>query len=129
MTRKIALILALVLSAVAAPVAHAYLPQGFIGVSPQSPASSADFELMREAGVDSVRRPLNWSSIQPLSPTAADPDWDGFDHEVGLAAEAGIRIMPFLTASPEWVAPQPLVLPVNSVLQRGAWASFLREAV
>jgi polysaccharide biosynthesis protein PslG len=129
MTRKIALILVLALSAIAPPAADAYLPQGFIGISPQSPANSSDFELMREAGVDSVRLPLNWSSIQPLSPAVAEPVWDGFDHEVGLAAEAGIRIMPFLTASPQWVAPQPLVLPVNSVSQRSAWSSFLREAV
>ncbi len=129
MIRKTSLILALALLAIAAPAAHAYLPQGFIGVSPQSPASSSDFELMREAGVTSVRLPLNWIAIEPKSPRVARPDWDGFDHEVTLAAESGIRIMPFLTASPEWVASQPIVLPVNSALQRWAWASFLRQAV
>jgi hypothetical protein len=129
MTRKTPLILALLLAAIAPGTAHAYLPQGFIGVSPQSPANSADFELMRKADVESVRLPLNWSSIQPQSPLFAKPDWSGFDHEVSLAAEAGIRIMPFVTASPEWVAPRPLLLPVNSALQRSAWGSFLREAV
>jgi hypothetical protein len=129
MTRKIPLILALVATAILPSAAHAYLPQGFIGVSPQSPANSADFELMRKADVESVRLPLNWSSIQPRSPLVAKPDWSGFDHEVSLAAEAGIRIMPFVTASPEWVAPRPLLLPVNSALQRAAWGSFLREAV
>ena len=127
MTRKISLILALVVLAITPAAAHAYLPQGFVGVSPQNPASSADFELMQKAGVDSVRLPLNWSSIQPLSPQVAEPNWSGFDHEVGLAAEAGIRIMPFVTASPEWVAPRALLLPVNSALQRAAWGSFLRE--
>ena len=65
MTRKISLILALALAAIVPPAAHAYLPQGFIGVSPQSPANSADFELMREAGVESVRLPLYWSQVQP----------------------------------------------------------------
>jgi hypothetical protein len=129
MTRKITLILVLALSALAPPAAQAYLPEGFIGVSPQSPASSSDFELMREADVTSVRLPLNWIGIEPKSPLASDPDWDGFDHEVALAAESGIRIMPFVTASPEWVAWQPIVLPVHSSWQRWAWASFLREAV
>jgi hypothetical protein len=129
MTRKIPLILALLLAAIAPAPAHAYLPRGFIGVSPQSPASSSDFALMREADVESVRLPLNWNSIQPRSPLVAKPNWDGFDHEVSLAAEAGIRIMPFVTASPEWVAPRPLLLPVNSALQRAAWGAFLREAV
>ena len=129
MTGKLSLILALVLMAIAPSAAHAYLPEGFVGVSPQSPASNSDFELMHKAGVESVRLPLNWSSIQPQSPRDAEPNWSGFDHEVGLAAEAGIRIMPFITASPEWVAPRPLLLPVNSALQRAAWASFLRETV
>jgi hypothetical protein len=127
--RKITLILALAVAAIVPSAAHAYLPQGFVGVSPQSPASSSDFELMREAGVDSVRLPLNWIGIQPKSPSVARPDWSGFDHEVGLAAESGIRIMPFVSASPEWVAWQPIVLPVHSAWQRWAWSSFLREAV
>jgi hypothetical protein len=131
MTRKITSLLALTLalSLAAVPLAQGYLPHGFIGVSPQSPASSSDFELMREAGITSVRLPLNWIAIEPRSPRVAEPDWDGFDHEVGLAAESGIRIMPFITASPEWVAPAPIVLPVNSSWQRWAWASFLRRAV
>ena len=129
MNRKIALTLMLVLTALAPSAAHAYLPPGFIGVSPQSPANSADFELMRKAGVSSVRLPLNWIAIERESPLVAAPEWDGFDHEVRLAAESGIRIMPFLTASPEWVASEPLVLPVYSSWQRWAWTSFLRRAV
>ncbi len=129
MNRKIALFLTLALAAIAPSSAHAYLPHGFIGVSPQSPASSADFELMREAGITSVRLPLNWIAIEPESPLVAEPNWEGFDHEVGLAAEAGIRVMPFVTASPDWVAPQPISLPVNSSWQRWAWASFLRRAI
>ena len=98
MTRKITLILALALAAIAPSAAHAYLPQGFIGVSPQSPANSADFELMREARASSsVRLPLYWIAVQPQSPDSSPkPDWCGFDHEVELAAEAGIRIMPFV---------------------------------
>jgi hypothetical protein len=129
MNRKITLFLTLALAAIAPSSAHAYLPHGFIGVSPQSPASSADFELMREAGIISVRLPLNWIAIESESPLVAEPNWEGFDHEVGLAAESGIRVMPFITASPEWVAPQPISLPVNSSWQRWAWASFLRRAI
>jgi hypothetical protein len=129
MTRKLTLIVALALTALTPSAAHAYLPPGFIGVSPQSPASSADFELMHEAEVSSVRLPLNWLAIQPQSPFEADADWSGFDHEVGLAAEAGIRIMPFVGATPEWAAPRPVDLPVNSAWQRWGWSLFLREAI
>jgi polysaccharide biosynthesis protein PslG len=129
MIRKIPLILVLVLAAISAPAAQAYLPPGFIGVSPQSQASSSDFELMREAGVTSVRLPLYWTVVQAKAPTVADADWSGFDREVGLAAESGIRIMPFVWGSPEWVAPQAIDLPVSSSWQRWGWSKLLREAV
>jgi len=129
MTRKTSLILALVLMAVAPAPARAYLPQGFIGVSPQSAANSTDFKLMNEAGVESVRLPLYWSQVQERPPILADPDWSGFDREVGLAAAAGIRVMPFVWGSPEWVASQPIDLPVKSSWQRWGWSKLLREAV
>ncbi len=128
MTRKIPLILLLALAAIAPASARAYLPEGFIGVSPQSPANSADFKLMREAGVDSVRLPLYWSQVQAKPPTEAEADWSGFDREIRLAAEAEIRIMPFVWGSPEWVAPQVIDLPVRSSWQRWAWMKVLREA-
>jgi polysaccharide biosynthesis protein PslG len=126
MTRKIAILLALALACAVPASAHAYIPPGFIGVSPQSPATSSDFELMREAGITSVRLPLNWSAIQRLSPLGGEPDWSGFDREVEIAAEEGIRIMPFISSTPVWVASDPLILPVGSSWQRWAWANFLR---
>ncbi len=129
MTRKISLVLVLALTAVAPTAAQAYLPPGFIGVSPQSLASSADFKLMREAGVESVRLPLYWSLVQEKSPLVAEADWDGFDREVKLAAEADIRVMPFVWGSPEWAAPQVIDLPVRSTWQRWGWSKLLREAV
>jgi hypothetical protein len=129
MTRKIPLILVLALAAISPPAAAAYLPPGFIGVSPQNAASGSDFELMRGAGVQSVRLPLYWSQVQARPPIVADADWSGFDREVGLAAEAGIRIMPFVWGSPEWIAPQPIDLPVRSSWQRWGWSRLLREAV
>jgi polysaccharide biosynthesis protein PslG len=126
MTRKFAILVALALVCALPASAHAYIPEGFIGVSPQSPATTSDFKLMREAGVSSVRLPLNWSAIQRLSPLGGEPDWSGFDREVEIAAEEGIRIMPFVSSTPVWVAPDPLALPVGSAWQRWAWANFLR---
>jgi hypothetical protein len=128
MTRKITLILALMGAAIVPSAAHAYLPEGFIGVSPQSPANSADFKLMEEARVESVRLPLYWSQIQGKPPTVADPDWSGFDREVGLAAESGIRVMPFVWGTPEWAAAQVIDLPVRTSWQRWGWTKLLREA-
>jgi hypothetical protein len=107
--------------------ARAGLPPGFVGVSPQSPNNARDFELMREAGVNSVRLPMNWASIEPKSPLTSEPNWADWDGQVEMAAEAGLRVMPFIASTPEWVAPEQFDLPVGTAFQRNAWARFLRE--
>jgi hypothetical protein len=128
MARKITLLLTLVALALPA-TASADIPRGFIGVSPQSTAKASDFELMREAGIASVRLPLFWVGAQSVSPYLADPNWSGFDREVAIAAKAGIRIMPFVWGSPEWAASKPIEMPVDTPFQRWAWSDFLRAAV
>lgn len=129
MVRKLSPILALALLALFPSAAGASLPPGFIGISPQNAANSADYQLMREAGVRSVRLPLFWSSVQRHSPLVEPPDWTDFDRNVELAAEQGMRIMPFIISTPGWVAPEWNVLPVRSAWQRWAWASFIRATV
>ncbi|MBS1887060.1 MAG: hypothetical protein JSU06_07710 [Actinobacteria bacterium] len=127
--RKIWVVVAVVAAVLGVPAgAGAYLPPGFVGVSPQNPLGHKDFALMREAGVDSVRLPLFWSGIEGKSPLVVRPDWSSFDKEVELAAEERIRIMPFVWGSPEWVATEALQLPVRTSWQRWAWQKFLREA-
>jgi hypothetical protein len=128
MHRKLIPLLALAVLALMAPAARAYLPPGFIGISPQTAANSADFKLMRQAGVDNVRLPLDWSQIEGRSPLVSEPNWASFDRDVELAAEAGIQVTPFVLGTPDWVASQPIDLPVGSSWQRWAWTSFLREA-
>lgn len=125
--RKFALLAVVVALAIVPASAHAYLPPGFIGISPQNPSSAKDFALMAEAGIDSVRLPMSWGGIEPTS-AYAKPNWVGFDSEVELAAEAGIRVMPFVWSSPDWVAPQTIDLPVRTYRQRVAWHRFLAAA-
>jgi len=129
MARRLIPILVLALLAAVPAAAQAYLPPGFVGVSPQNAGTARDYQLMREAGVYSVRMPLNWSAVEAQNPAFAERQWEGFDHEVRLAARAGQEIFPFLTSSPEWVASQGIDLPVANPWQRRAWASFLRAAV
>lgn len=119
-------VLALAALPVAAP---GYLSPGFIGISPQSASSAKDYELMREAGIGSVRLPLFWGAVEPESPAFSERQWSGFDHEVRLAAHAGLSIFPVLTGTPKWVAPLGIDLPVKTARQRRAWASFVRAAV
>jgi polysaccharide biosynthesis protein PslG len=129
-TRKLALAaLALLALAPPATAGAVYAPRGFIGISPQGRSEASDFELMELAGIESVRVPMAWSAIQPDVPAVTEPNWSGFDRAVGFAAEHGIRVFPFLSSSPEWVAAYPTSEPVESAWQRWAWTSFLREAV
>jgi hypothetical protein len=129
MARRLILVLVLVVLATMPAAAHAYLPPGFIGVSPQNPGNAKDYELMQQAGVYSVRLPLYWAGVEPQNPAFSERHWSGFDHDVRLAAREGLEIMPFITNSPQWVASNGIDLPVANTWQRRAWASFLRAAV
>jgi hypothetical protein len=127
--RRLGSILVVLAALLAGPAAaSAYLPPGFIGISPQNQLGHKDFELMGEAAVDSVRLPMYWTTIESSSPLIVEPEWSSFDKEVELAAEADVRIMPFVWGSPEWVASEPSMLPVRTSWQRWAWQKFLREA-
>jgi hypothetical protein len=103
-------------------------PAGFIGISPQGVTDEADYELMAEAGITSVRLPLNWAGIVPRASERFDPDWSAFDEQVGLAAKFGIRSFPFLWGTPSWVSPRLGGEPVTSARQRREWRRFLHEA-
>jgi hypothetical protein len=135
---KIAIPLAALALVVPAPAGASLLPPGsgaglappgFVGISPQNHGTRFDYALMAMAGVESVRLPMFWSSVQPENRFVSKPDFNGFDEEVRLAAEHGIKVFPFLSGTPEWVAPEAIDLPVNTPWQRWAWSSFLRDAV
>lgn len=128
MLRKVVVLVVLMSLALVPGSAHANLPPGFIGISPQNPSNAKDFDLMAEAGIDSVRLPMYWNGIQPKNPAYSKPNWSGFDAEVELAAQAGIRVMPFVWSSPPWVAPDVIALPVRTGWQKRGWARFLAEA-
>jgi hypothetical protein len=119
----------LALSALAPATARADLPEGFVGIAPQSPGRGSDYELMKEGGVDSVRLLLAWSTAQRVSPQDGETDWTSFDRDVELAAEAGVRVFPVIFGTPDWVGSEARVLPVHSAWQRWAWANFVRAAV
>jgi polysaccharide biosynthesis protein PslG len=129
MTRMFASILAFAFLALWPGAAPAYLPPGFVGIAPQNYGTAKDYRLIREAGVRSVRLPLNWSEVEPENPAIAERHWEAYDEEAKLAAEQGLRVFPFVAGSPEWVAPARGDLPVARAWQRRAWTSFLRQAV
>ena len=119
---------ALALLALPAAGSAATAPPGFIGISPQSPPNEADYELMEEAGLQSLRLPLPWPQVEPVSPYARAPDWSVFDLAVGLAARHGMTVLPFVASTPRWVAPESTLEPARG-WQLSAWTSFLSAAV
>lgn len=127
MVRKLPLLLVLLVAWLAPACARAYIPPGFIGISPQGPARGSDDELMRKAGVGSLRLLLSWSEIQPNGGSPLESDWSGFDHSLELAARSHLQVMAVVYGSPEWVAAEPRDPPVTAQ-QRREWASFLRAA-
>jgi hypothetical protein len=129
MRKALLTLLAAALLATPRAAAQGIAPAGFFGISPQAAPTATDFELMRLAGVESVRLPIYWSQIEPHPADLREPDWSPLDREVTLAAEQGMRVFPFLIGTPEWVAPFPTAEPVASRRQSRAWARFLGEAV
>jgi polysaccharide biosynthesis protein PslG len=123
-------------SAVFASAAQA-LPAGFWGVVPQSHLTTEQFQRLGQGGVESVRIPVGWGSVQPVK--GGPFDWSGFDNQVEEAAKAGIKVLPFLSGAPEWAVPAktvpgarglkaPAHLPVSGAARTG-WVSFLGAAV
>ena len=73
---------------------------------------------------------MYWSGIQSETRFVSEPDFDGFDHDVKLAAEHDIRIMPFVWGIAGMGRRRARVdLPIATPWQRWAWATFLRDAV
>ncbi|HEX7293400.1 MAG TPA: hypothetical protein VF259_02540 [Solirubrobacterales bacterium] len=123
---------------VAAPAAQA-VPAKFWGVVPQATPTVEQFQRLKRGGVDSVRVPIVWSSVQPTA--GSQPFWSGTDAVIRGAALAGIEVLPFVYGAPGWVVPQapvpgtggsltaPRTLPVKTGAQRAAWQGFLRLVV
>jgi polysaccharide biosynthesis protein PslG len=104
--------------------ASAAVGREFFGVVPQALPSVADFQRMHGV-VGTVRVPIEWSRVEPQP---GDYDLSGFDEVVGRAADEGIRVLPFVYGSPDWLTGNPARPPLGP---RGvsAWASLLRHLV
>jgi hypothetical protein len=132
----VALAVSLVGLVATAPGASA-LPGDFWGVSPQAAPTPEQFLRLRAGGVDSVRIPIPWSSVQPTS--SSDANFGNIDALVSGAAAAGLNVLPFIYDAPSWAviparvpgstASAPKTLPVKTGAQRTAWSNFLKLVV
>lgn len=116
----------------AAPAASA-VPGNFWGVVPQSSPEVAQLQRLKAGGVDSVRVPISWGSVQ--SRKGAAFNWNEPDGYVAAAAAARLEALPFLSTAPSWAVPvdrrfgSPAFLPVRSGKQRSGWTQFVKQAV
>jgi hypothetical protein len=107
MSRRL-LISALAATAVAccAPTAPAGAkppPRSFYGAVPQTWMTSDDYSRMHAGHIGSLRIMMSWSSIDPVAPVG-DYDFATTDSIVAQAANAHVRVVPFLYGTPDWVA-------------------------
>ncbi len=115
-----------------APAAQA-VPANFWGVVPQGFTNAEELQRLKAGGVDSIRIPVSWGSVQPTQGGAWN--WSDADAFVKAAAAARLDILPFLSTAPSWAVPvdrrfgAPAFLPVRSGKQRAGWTRFVKEAI
>src|SRR4029078_7058482 len=68
-------------------------PAEFFGIGPQTPLTPRDAEYMKAVGIGIVRMAVPWSSVQEKR-KAGVYNWAGLDEGVGIAARAGLRVLP-----------------------------------
>jgi hypothetical protein len=102
-------------------------PKGFFGIGPQTVLTDEDAAYMKAGGIESVRWPVAWSSVQPTE--KGGYHWEALDATVAVAARHGLKVLPFLVGTPRWVAHKETTLPIQTAKARRAWKAFLRAAV
>jgi hypothetical protein len=101
-------------------------PAGFFGIGPQSTLTDEDARYMSAGGIETIRLPFAWASIQPTA--KGGYLWGPFDEAVSVAARHGLRVLPVLYGTPRWLAAKPTTLPISG-RARSAWTAFLSAAV
>ncbi len=109
------------------------VPAQFWGVVPQATPTAEQLQRLKLGGVDTVRTPIGWPSVQPAS--GGSLDWSATDAIVKADSIAGLEVLPFLSGAPSWAVPvdrrwgSPTNLPVRTGLQRSGWSNFVKQAV
>jgi hypothetical protein len=109
------------------------LPADFWGVVSQATPSTEQFQRLKRGGVETIRVPIAWGSVQ--SSRGGALDWSSVDPLFTGALNAGIDVLPTIYGAPSWAVAHdrkygsPRTLPVKSAKQRSAWIAFLREVV
>lgn len=109
------------------------VPVNFWGVVPQVAPNAEELLRLKRGGVDSIRVPISWGSIQPTR--RGGYDWSSTDSYIAAAVTAHIEVLPFLSTAPSWAVAvdhrfgSPATLPVRTGTQRSGWTQFVKQAV
>ena len=98
--------------------------RSFFGVVSAKHPTGQDYSRMGSARVGTLRLIFNWQSIQPSGPGTYD--WSSYDSMIGQAAQQGIRVLPTIYGSPDWVADIPQHPPSSAYYDE--FTAFCREA-
>lgn len=118
-------------SAATTPGAAAAKGSGFFGIAPQTTLTEKDVKYMKAGGIEAIRWPMLWSGVAETRQDflKGEYNWTGFDPVVEQAALQGLPVLPFIVATPGWLAKKYTTLPIFNAKQRTAWTTFLRAAV
>jgi hypothetical protein len=119
------LVIGLCLAVFAAPAVAA--PREMFGISKGQLLDQRDFRKMKSTGVHTFRFAINWATVQSDSGTPHFSAWT--DPLVGDLAAHGIRPLPFIYASPRWVASKPNRPPLGTAKKQRAWQRFVASVV
>ncbi len=129
------------------------VPSGFVGVNvdgPMYPDTSPgvdlpkQFDLMRQAGVESVRVVFDWGFAQPYASWSEVPpgqrgqyadvgglptNFSQADEIVGLAARYGLTVLPVVLYAPSWDTAPHTDISYGQPARDGPYAAFLTDLV
>jgi hypothetical protein len=104
--------------------ANAAAPRAFYGVMAAQDPNPTEIARMGTGNVGTLRINLVWGAVQP---SASSPmNWSYYDAIIGAAAQQGIRVLPTVYSSPDWVAKRTNFPPTGRF--RGPFRAFVRAA-
>jgi hypothetical protein len=118
------LIALLLVCACAAPAKATRAPGPFYGVMAAQDPTGAEIAQMGEGRVGTLRVNFVWGAVQPSASSAMN--WSYYDAIIGAAARRGIRVLPTVYSSPDWVAKRTNFPPTGRF--RGPFQAFVRAA-
>jgi hypothetical protein len=85
------------------PEAPAAVPRSFFGVVPQTLLTDEDLDRMQQGKVGTIRFVIPWGALDPTA-KEDDLDFSSIDPLILEAAQRGIRVLPMVYGTPEWVS-------------------------